>query len=296
MQTDAWEDVPGANLIVAQGTTGIQAVCDSTGVSPLLYVDHSQPLTIILHETATTTSGGGWQATTIGQQYVRPVVDPQPEGYMNYYFQPTARYMQFSSSTATSDSESGWLSGPATNAAPYSFTAAGAELPTKAVVAAYFAFTTGAINTSYLHGVLLRLEEDVAIGSNSMIVLIDTDGYNYTPANPPVVETVYTGNDPAGNGLSVSVIGFTTQTGVTRIHLGLIGTLRDGDNLVLIKDPQGGSIRRALDPGGLSLVFPPAPVGSCLPPTPTTALCDPEICTPNPAICVDTPNSHACVM
>ncbi len=247
VRTDAMEVVPQAVVTLAQRGSSLTLVGDADGYTPFAQIDFSSGVTVILDEVPTTAARGRFQARTVGQQYVlAPSALGDSDSLTHHCMQPTLRQLDFLAGPTT-DTESGWLAVPVERSASYAFTAWAAELPVPDVVSAYFAYYAGVHTNAYRHGVLIRVDDEVDLGEDEMLVAIEAEGYGYTASSDLDVTSVYTGDDPRGNGLDVTLESVDAEWAVLRVG----GILRAGDNLLLVKSDGGSTVRRALDRSSL---------------------------------------------
>ena len=274
VRDDSGEGVAYALLLVSQGGLTYGLSGDARGETDSLSLVLNADMEVRLEESLTTTLDGAYAATTIGQQFTYQPLSPGDsiDGIRLYYHQPTARRLTFDSAVLPhNDGESGWFAYPASLSPQYLFQAGVAELVTSEVISNYSAFKGGGHTDDWLHGLLIRVAQDVDLTNDPIGFAIERDGYVYADSGP-VVQTVYTGNHPSGNGLTVSLEGVDDDT----LWVVISGHLRPGDNLVLVSNPnpEPASVAPGL-PG--PIIFPATTAGQCDPGVPS---CTIDQCTP----------------
>ena len=274
VRDDSGDGVAFPLMLVSQAGLTYGLTGDARGETDSLSLVLNDDIEVRLEESLTTTLDGAYNATTIGQQFTYHPMAPGEslDGLRLYYHQPTARRLSFDSSVLPhNDGESGWFAYPASLSPQYLFEAGVAELVTSEVISNYSAFKGGGHTDDWLHGLLIRVAQEVDLTSDPVGFAIERDGYVYADSGP-VVQTVYTGSHPGGNGLSVSLVDVDDDT----LWVTISGFLRPGDNLVLVANPDPAPASAAPGLPG-PIIFPATTAGSCEPGAPS---CDTDSCTP----------------
>ena len=184
VNTDAMQTVPFPTVTIGQFGAAQQLVGEYDGGTETVdwFIDF--PTVVRIGETPVTTRGNQFTGTTLGQHFTYiPDESGAADGARLNYYQPTARRIGFYAPLAVSDSESGWIAYGSPNAT-YGFEALIAELPTKEVVSNFLAFEIGIHADVFQHGLVLRCDSTVDLGSEGIVFRIDRRGYDYGGPDP----------------------------------------------------------------------------------------------------------------
>lgn len=277
IKDDVFDALAYPTVFLSQSNVTLALNGDAFGrvASPDLFLN--APLAVRLEEVAATGNGGQYPALSIGQHfgYRAKKAGSSVDGMRLVYCQPKARQLGFGPGLfPVDDGESGWTASATDDGGTPAFSAWVAELPTTEVISNYYAYATAAHDTRWLHGLLLRVDQDVDLTGTPLLLAIDSDGYDYGPSGP-VAQTDYVGGHPGGLGHSISYVG----TDAEQVYLLLEGELRTGDNLILLDNPVSVPTPNYLPLQGPVLYPTFASEGECPPPAPqcnTTGTCEPS--------------------
>lgn len=253
--TAEFESLKGASVRFHYDGLDYEQSTDSSGLTPPMDFGVSSLVTVELGEYPCTSPHRGLVGTTLGQRFgydFAPLLTPGTDQVSVRYFQPLVRDTFVPYMAEVIDPYAGWVI--------YSFLAFPAsvgELVSTDVVSNYLAYSAGSHDTTYHHGIVIRVEEDVELPEQGLALWIDRNGY---PVSSPSVDAIYIG-DSQGAGFNAVLAGPLNAQGYIGIHV--TGILRAGDNLIALGNPGvGGGRRRSLPLGG-PFISPSFPSHAC---------------------------------
>lgn len=172
---NAVTSLPAVPLLMSQNGQVSMQLTDSAGDSPAYLIDMADH-TVVLVDEAQTPSGG----TTVGQvfQFTPSLTVPGVDGMTLAYHTPVARpyFIRPPELTTDSTKSARWFIGDPAGQAGLIFPAQVAFMSAQNVVRAYRRFQGEASTLPDGPALLLRLAEDVDLGSQGLLLMMDTTG------------------------------------------------------------------------------------------------------------------------
>ncbi len=172
-------------------------------------------------------------------------------------FVPEARTVSF---TATDDSfapgyitrdtrSESWYAHPFSGSPSYAFTAGVASLRTGLTIESYFNYHQQPTPQAYFHGLLIRTDGNVDLGSDRIMFAIEKQGFQYSN---PEVDLIHN-TDEVGTGAQLTIAGEVGDF----LYVAVEGVLLEGDTLLLVRAASG-----PYNPPGGTIVTPGSGAGS----------------------------------